>query len=1404
MGSGNIGSKVLGVFTSGFNTVFTFLRNLPGHLKDLAGKAVDALVGVFAGVGSKIITAVISGGASAFNFAGQLVKTIAKVIDKAIPDSIHMPDPLPNIDLPNNPLKDLGFYAQGGRVGQGSGGGDRIPALLEAGEHIFSKDEVAAIGGHGVLFALRRMLGGGGQGGSGRFAAGGVATGTAKPGMNALLGVVQIQAEEGIKQLVNFSDEFQHVWSTMWNRVQRGATAGSNAVIEQLTRLRDQGNKVVDQLTNHIAFQFDWVKNRAVNDANQLVNQVSQSINNLETAVYKGMSYVGNTTNDALKAFNAKPIQLNVQAPGKAGGGWIGQPGERGRDRIGVMLGRGEAVLNWGHQRLVEPALRAAYGFGLGEMFNRTRGFHAGGPGGGGFAEGGFTGPQGSGAAFTPIANFALSKFGLQMTAGRTDHSTFVAGTNRISDHTRGLAGDFSNGILTPQEWAFSNFWKGKLPQLVKQLIFNNQDQFTHAPIGGHLNHVHLAILQQYAFNASKMAAILSRTMRGLNISDLLSGAVGADGMASHIDMPKISGDQPMVGLLRKTIRKALDAANSFIDQQAATLMPGAFNASSVTAEGSPAAARRWTQQAMKLAGVSGPLWMNMLLRQEMRESSFNPNSINTTDINAQHGDPSRGIMQTIGATFRAYMLPGHGNILNPVDNIAAAIRYIIATYGHGNPAAGAQVMWNRGGGAYARGGFVGSYDVGGELPGFAGQPIPIIAHAKEWVVNPQQQSKIARWLGTSRDRLKGALGFTGGPGSFAGGGEPLPTTFRASISAKDLQLSNLVDLIGTISPGGIGNYMTLVKRVNTALHKFGTKMGDFFKGVNTLAEQDGIFDQLSAAIDARVAQLQTGLALAQTGLRRVRARAGATVLRRATPLTETGSDQRDYDIANANVAALGKERLALRQDLQKTNQRLAQLRKGGITKAETGVYEQLLGARNKFLTDLDSADSKIATARADQFTKAQALFQAQTTAALRPSANNLALADKRNRIASTLGNTDAVAAASDLQIKALKDQQAILQQQYSAAQAKAKRDPRWQSVADDLLSQLRDAMASVVEAQAQALQNQIDVVNNNASRGQAAIDIRNRIADITERMGNPVGAAQQRLGALQATGGVLGTQVAGLQGALAIAQQEKNRAVIDTLNDQIADLNTQIAENTAAISDQTVAVRQATVDQIQNTAQFRTGVFGGLGSLVQQIATNLTIDTSAQQATLLQQNAQALQDQFAGLAQQLFSGFGVNLMGLSGTDFATAVSGMNFGQLEGGMTQAQQQQFEALIQALIDNQNALAQNTGQLDTLTGTLGQPQSFSSTAWQWLRMAVFTGAGNLLPQFQVPSMQSGGYVTRQGIFNLHAGEFVVNPSNPSQTGTGGNGDINVTVHEAGPETDYTYLANRIAFATRTPST
>ena len=64
-------------------------------------------------------------------------------------------------------------------------------------------------------------------------------------------------------------------------------------------------------------------------------------------------------------------------------------------------------------------------------------------------------------------------------------------------------------------------------------------------------------------------------------------------------------------------------------------------------------------------------------------ESGGDPNAINRTDINARHGDPSRGLMQTISVTFNAYALPGYNtNIYDPVDNIIAGCRYAIARYG--------------------------------------------------------------------------------------------------------------------------------------------------------------------------------------------------------------------------------------------------------------------------------------------------------------------------------------------------------------------------------------------------------------------------------------------------------------------------------------------------------------------------------------------------------------------------------------------------------------------------------------------------------------------------------------------------------------------------------------------------
>lgn len=85
-------------------------------------------------------------------------------------------------------------------------------------------------------------------------------------------------------------------------------------------------------------------------------------------------------------------------------------------------------------------------------------------------------------------------------------------------------------------------------------------------------------------------------------------------------------------------------------------------------------AALKLTHQPMSLAGG--------LIRAAKSESGGNPRAVNNWDINAKLGHPSKGLMQTIDSTFNAYKVPGHGNIWNPVDNMAAAIMYMIKRYG--------------------------------------------------------------------------------------------------------------------------------------------------------------------------------------------------------------------------------------------------------------------------------------------------------------------------------------------------------------------------------------------------------------------------------------------------------------------------------------------------------------------------------------------------------------------------------------------------------------------------------------------------------------------------------------------------------------------------------------------------
>jgi hypothetical protein len=89
-----------------------------------------------------------------------------------------------------------------------------------------------------------------------------------------------------------------------------------------------------------------------------------------------------------------------------------------------------------------------------------------------------------------------------------------------------------------------------------------------------------------------------------------------------------------------------------------------------------------WIRAGMKHAGVPDS-WFGPLQNLIMRESGGNPRAINEWDSNWRRGDPSRGLMQTIGETFNRFRDPRlSADIYDPIANIVAGIRYILATYG--------------------------------------------------------------------------------------------------------------------------------------------------------------------------------------------------------------------------------------------------------------------------------------------------------------------------------------------------------------------------------------------------------------------------------------------------------------------------------------------------------------------------------------------------------------------------------------------------------------------------------------------------------------------------------------------------------------------------------------------------
>ena len=139
----------------------------------------------------------------------------------------------------------------------------------------------------------------------------------------------------------------------------------------------------------------------------------------------------------------------------------------------------------------------------------------------------------------------------------------------------------------------------------------------------------------------------------------------------------------------------------------------------------------RWgalATRALAMTGDMNPMNHASMMRRMNQESGGNARAVNNWDSNAKKGTPSKGLMQVIPPTFRAYAHPEYNkDIFDPLSNMLASIRYTKAAYGS------VRRGWDRKGG-YADGGWTG--------PGSKYQPAGVV-HADEFVVQKSSRRSI-------------------------------------------------------------------------------------------------------------------------------------------------------------------------------------------------------------------------------------------------------------------------------------------------------------------------------------------------------------------------------------------------------------------------------------------------------------------------------------------------------------------------------------------------------------------------------------------------------------------------------------------------------------------------------------
>ena len=504
------------------------------------------------------------------------------------------------------------------------------------------------------------------------------------------------------------------------------------------------------------------------------------------------------------------------------------------------------------------------------------------------------------------------------------------------------------------------------------------------------------------------------------------------------------------------------------------------------------------------------------------------------------------------------------------------------------------------------------------------------------------------------------------------------------------------------------------------------------------MTDENGYLDQMGEAIERIGTRMETSLALAQAGFQRVGNRLRR---RRGGGLAEAVEvADRTVSMYEAIDEAIRDARQNARQGLDKTNARIAQLKKGGIKKSEQDEFQTLLAARQRFSTELGDLDAQFAENQTSLYQARIDRWSAQTEKMMRGANQQSQGLQMWERILGALGNNDAVRNIGEQQLANLQSQQATLTQRYQQAAAYASRDARWQSVADDLAQQLQDVTASIFEQQAENLRNAFESVQARYANASRGLDLQDRVAAVRNAAGDRLGSISQQQGIGAQRVDLARGEASELAALLRVAQAQGNIGMSQELTERIEDLNTSIIELEQANRDLQFTYRQTATEIITGRVERSTGLIGSAQGIIQRLGEMAGSTNTQQIAALVRQAGDQLRTAAREIADNVRAGsaiFGTegnNILGQLAAafqqgpnSFATKLGqlGPAIAALEATMGETERTAFQALIESMLNNTMAVLENTDQtrqahgigLAVLRLFVVADTSPADLQWQW---------------------------------------------------------------------------------------